>query len=261
MIPLIMPPLAGLTVLVTRPAIQAQGLCEQIEKLGGTALRLPLLHIKPLAIAPLAESYDLLLFISTNAVIHGQALIAAQPQARLAAVGAATAQALLDLGHAIDVVPHQAASSEALLAHPLLQSPPPNILIVRGNGGRELLRETLQARGSAVAMVEVYERVEADLDTAQVQAVQAALQAGDVDVISITSVAILQALLSSSRLHASAANPSLHEYVLNCTLLAGSARIAAAAKQAGWSGQYVIARSPEDSAMIDALTDWHTRAR
>lgn len=254
MIPLLVPPLAGLQVLVTRPALQAENLCQRIVSLGGEVLRLPVLAIEPRATALPTTAYDLLIFISTNAVQHGQAILAAQPQARIAAVGAATAQALQALGHAIDIAPEHAANSEALLAHPLLQNPPANVLIVRGSGGRELLHDTLIARGSRVDIVEVYERIAVTPAAEQYATLQRQLHDGELDVISVTSVDILralQALLDAGSL----------ELLHTCTLLAGSARIAKAARESGWQGEYIIADSPEDAALLAALTRWYTRAR
>lgn len=254
MIPLLIPPLTGLQVLVTRPALQAEALCAQILRLGGEVMRLPALSIQPTAVPLPAQPCDLLIFISTNAVAHGKAILDSQPQARLAAVGTATAQALIALGHRIDVMPEQAASSEALLAHPLLQTPPARILIVRGSGGRELLRDTLTARGSCVEIAEVYVRRPAQPDAVQLQTLRNHLQAQTLDVISVTSVEVLQAL------HAML-DPELRTLAQTCALLVGSPRIATLARQLGWCGEYIIAVSPEDAAMMTALTRWHTRAR
>lgn len=254
MIPLLIPPLTGLQILVTRPALQAEGLCKHIVDLGGTVLRLPALSIEAKSVELSAIHYDLLIFISSNAVQHGQAIVKAQSQARIAAVGSATAQALQTLGHNIDVTPEQAANSEALLAHPLLMNPPAKILIVRGNGGRELLRDTLTARGSTVDIAEVYVRQPATADAMQLALVTQQLQAGELDVISVTSVETLQALDAMF-------DPDTRQLAHACTLLAGSARIASAARDAGWQGECVIADSPEDARLVAALTRWYTRAR
>jgi uroporphyrinogen-III synthase len=243
-----------LQILVTRPALQAEPLCQRITSLGGEVLRLPVLTIEPRAAELPTAAYDLLIFISTNAVQHGRAVLAAQPQARIAAVGAATTQALQALGQDIDITPEHAANSETLLAHPLLQSPPANILIVRGSGGRELLRDTLMARGSNVDVIEVYERIAVMPDAAHFHALQTQLQNGELDIISITSVDILRALEA-------VLDDTTRALACQCKLLAGSARIAQAARESGWRGEQVIAESPEDTALITALTRWYTRAR
>lgn len=70
-------PLAGRTIVVTRPAAQADGLCAALAGLGAEALRFPLLTITPVhdpaAYAALharlrAGDFSLAFFVSPNAV-------------------------------------------------------------------------------------------------------------------------------------------------------------------------------------------------
>ena len=159
--------LAGLSVLVTRPEEQANPLCELIQSAHGRPIRFPTLEIlgpvdKKAVRAQLAElsKIDLLIFVSANAVRY------AFPQMpdnipldlQVAAVGAATAKTLDEYGLEPTLVPEQ-MDSEGLLAMPQLQDMAgKKILIVRGNGGRELLRETLEQRGASVDYIEAYRR-------------------------------------------------------------------------------------------------------
>ncbi len=76
-------------------------------------------------------------------------------------VGAATGAILADYG--LDASwPERGDDSEALLALPrlgeALARPDPKVLILRGEGGRELLAETLRARGVQVDILELYRR-------------------------------------------------------------------------------------------------------
>ena len=99
-------PLAGLGVVVTRPAAQAGPMVERLEALGARVVRLPLLAIEPpldleaaRAMVRAAATCDLAVFVSTNAVDHGLALLretcgGVPAGMRLAAIGLATAQAL-----------------------------------------------------------------------------------------------------------------------------------------------------------------------
>ena len=135
--------LAGLRVLVTRPAHQADSLCRMIEARGGKALRLPLLSIEPVTSAAVerqlhaARGYDWWIFTSTNAVQQARRLLPADWPAQLAAVGAATAAALESAGRDI-TTPQGAYSSEALLALPQFQQVRgQNILLVTGEGGHD----------------------------------------------------------------------------------------------------------------------------
>ncbi|HET9680094.1 MAG TPA: uroporphyrinogen-III synthase, partial [Gammaproteobacteria bacterium] len=164
--------LSGCGVLVTRPAAQAPTLAEAIEAAGGSALLFPVLVIEPvpLAIDPPPEA-DWYIFISPNAVKHGWPLVAAQAaNARIAAIGPGTAQALTQLGHPADVHP-QKGDSENLLAASVLQSMEgQRVVIVRGDGGRELIAETLKQRGAQVGYLEVYRRALSSESTAELNA-------------------------------------------------------------------------------------------
>ena len=123
MIPYLIPPLSGLSILVTRPALQSASLNNRLIALGAQVTLLPVIEIISRECQLPGQRYDLLIFISSNAVHHGQAILAAQPQARIAAVGTSPAQALISSGHQVDVTPELSASSEALLNHPLLKTP------------------------------------------------------------------------------------------------------------------------------------------
>ena len=157
-------------VLVTRPAGQAQGLCRLIEASGARAIHLPSIEILPPAdssaltrIIDELERFHLAVFVSVNAVTTGLSPIL---RARdwpgsvlLATVGPASQAAVEALGLTVDLVPDEDYSSEGLLALGALQAMQgKRVVIFRGNGGRNTLRDTLQARGAEVEYVEVYRR-------------------------------------------------------------------------------------------------------
>jgi uroporphyrinogen-III synthase len=164
--------LAGRTIVVTRPLAQSASLAAAIRAEGGEALVFPLLEIAPADDpGPLAEAaarladYALAIFISPNAVEH--ALPALLARGRLpaglipAAVGQGTVKALAAHGIAGCVAPDERFDSEALLALPALsagQVADRRIAIFRGDGGRELLADTLRERGATVDCVTCYRR-------------------------------------------------------------------------------------------------------
>lgn len=168
--------LGGRGVLVTRPAGQSAGLCELIASAGGVPIAFPTIEIRPLSDdstrARLNEPWDLMLFVSRNAVELALKLMASPPTAasgngrpQIGAVGRATAAALRAHGMAPDLVPDQGFDSEALLALPALTAVAGRrVLIVRGVGGRPLLGETLIERGAHVAYAEVYRRALPETD-------------------------------------------------------------------------------------------------
>jgi uroporphyrinogen-III synthase len=146
-----------------------------IEAAKGRAIRVPSIEIAPVAdpreaTALLAQSWDMLYFVSPNAVEQALALVpdGSWPGVeRLAAVGRATAQALSDAGRAPELVPEQRFDSESLLAMPeLADMRGRRVLIVRGEGGRALFADTLRARGAEVFFAEVYRRLRPAFDPA-----------------------------------------------------------------------------------------------
>lgn len=168
------PPLQGRAVLVTRPIHQSGRQASLIRDAGGEPVLFPTLAIEPLigndaaslALARLPD-FDYAIFISTNAVELGLALLAQAwpPQVRVVAVGDGTAAALRTHGFPDVIVPGVAADSDGLLALPELDRPSgKRVLIFRGQGGRELLAETLRRRGAEVAYVECYRRVRPERD-------------------------------------------------------------------------------------------------
>ena len=165
-------PLAGRTIVVTRPQAQAAPLVEAIAAAGGVPLVFPLLEISPAVDPqPLAEAaarfndYAFAVFISPNAVDYALPTILARgpwPAALTpAAVGQGTVKALVAHGVGGCIAPTERFDSEALLALPELAASRVagrRIAIFRGDGGRELLADTLRQRGAKVDCVTCYRR-------------------------------------------------------------------------------------------------------
>lgn len=165
-------PLAGKTIVVTRPQAQAAPLAEAIAAAGGTPLVFPLLEISPAADPqPLAEAaerladYALAVFISPNAVDYALPVLVAHgpwPSTLTpAAVGQGTVKALAAHGISGCVAPTERFDSEALLELPALAAERVagrRVAIFRGDGGRELLADTLRQRGATVDCIPCYRR-------------------------------------------------------------------------------------------------------
>lgn len=189
-------PLSGLCVLNPRPAGQARALTEALQAAGAEVMALPLLDISPLPMSPADERlllaldhYDGVICVSANAARLGlDAIAGCWPQwpwrLPLLAVGAATAEIALARGLSVRT-PAQ-ADSEGLLALPELQQVAgQRWLLLRGDEGRELIPETLRARGAGVDILPLYRRVLPD----GVAAAWAA-RARDPDVVLLSSRAI-----------------------------------------------------------------------
>jgi uroporphyrinogen-III synthase len=186
--------LRGRAVLVTRPAHQAQNLARLINEAGGEAVRFPALAIEtptdPARAKEVLASlrrFDLAVFVSPNAVDHGLALLGSSwPEAvPIAAVGEGSAAALRRKGILAAIVPAHGADSESLLAMPELSNlSSKRVLILRGEGGRELLAQELRRRGAEVTYAECYRRAQPRADPAELIG---RWERGGVDAVTVTS--------------------------------------------------------------------------
>lgn len=245
-------PLHGLTIVVTRPRDQAAQLAQTIEQAGGTPLLFPLLDITAVSdTKPLYEQisrlgqFNLAIFISPNAVRYGIAAIrtagAVPNSLKVAAVGQGSARALRESGITNVIAPAERFDSEGLLVLPELQNVAGwRVMIFRGDGGRELLGDTLKARGATVEYATCYQRSKPNQDVS-------ALLAAKPDAITVTSSEALgylwQMLTDSDR-----------AALRNTPLFAPHARIAGLAREQGW--QHVHLTGSGDDGLISALIAW-----
>ena len=268
------PPLAGLNIVVTRPREQAAQLAQRIAQDGGKVILFPLLEISPAAdpqplralLARLHE-FNLAIFISPNAVrygmeaVHatlspspspaggrgvrdssGEGKVSALPTAlKIATVGQGSAKALRELGVKEIIAPQDRFDSEALLMLPELQQVAGwRVVIFRGDGGRELLGDTLKARGATVEYAECYQR-------AKPQQNAAALLAADPHAITVTSSEALGYLWDML-------DEPGRTRLSSVPLFVPHARIAEAAQRLGW--REVVATAGGDDGIVAGLIAW-----
>ena len=238
--------LHGLGVLITRPRRQAQSLFDAIIDNGGKPHLFPTIEIIPPSKPDLcrtqlqnAAGYDDLIFISPNAVSFAIADIAIDHQ-RVFAIGSATAK-MLQQHHIPPCMPTgEKADSETLLASSLLgDMQGRRVLIIRGNGGRPLLGDTLIKRGAVVDYAEVYQRRCPDVDAASL--LQKWPQ--ETDVVIVTSNAIIDNLLHLCR---------NHPVVLQTPLVVISQRMRKHAQEQGFQ-QIQVAAGATETALLDTL--------
>jgi uroporphyrinogen-III synthase len=151
----------SINVLITRPGENGLALGKNLEMLNVSSNYLPLIKIYPCSVDPLLkEHYDIVVFVSPNAVIYGNKLPkAVLAKAQIAVVGKGSLKQLTLQNIKVDIAPDSHFTSEGLLALPELQViKGKTILIVRGKGGREKLRNSLLERGAEVDYLEVYQR-------------------------------------------------------------------------------------------------------
>lgn len=164
--------MSGWRLLLTRPEDESAALGVVLAEAGIFSSSLPLLVIEPIAAS------DTMRRVIRELSSYSAIIVVSKPAARIAVqlleqcghtgagpkwftVGAATAQILGS--HGLDVAfPAGGDDSEALLELPALRQavagPDPRVLIMRGEGGRELLAERLRALGASVDYLELYRR-------------------------------------------------------------------------------------------------------
>ena len=184
--------LAGRGLVITRPRDLAQPFARLLERRGARAIVFPAIEIQPLpapvTLARLAE-YDVALFVSPSAVRIALAAQPPWPPRLAAAVGEGTRRELERAGAPAVIAPTAGADSEALLALPEMRDlRDKRVLIVRGEGGRELLAESLAARGALVEHAVCYRRARPAADAAPLVA---AWRRGEVHALTVFSAQAL----------------------------------------------------------------------
>lgn len=257
-------PLAGVRVLVTRPAWPAARTAARLASLGAVPLVFPTLLIAPpadpAAVATLEAArarlaaFDAAIFVSPSAVEMFLAPYGAQPlalPARLAlyAPGPGTAEALAQVGAEDVTIPEdERYDAQGLLALPSLGPEAiagRRILIVRGERGRNDLPDTLLARGAQVEVIAAYR---SEAPATPPDGLLELLDRRSIDAISVMSSEAATNLVALVA-------PPRREALLALPLYASHPRIAETARTLGFSE--VITTQAGDAGLIAALLMRH----
>lgn len=191
--------LAGVGVLVTRPKHQSDALIAAIRDHGGRPVRFATIEIVARDAAGVAADVvklaapEIVIFVSSNAVEHG---LQYAEGARIAVVGPATAAAVEAAGRSVDIKSAEGFDSEHLLSSAdLFNVTGQRIRIIRGQDGRELLADTLRARGAQVDYLHVYERIAPLYSLDDVEALVEVWESGQINVVTAMSVASFRNLI------------------------------------------------------------------
>ena len=253
------PALAGRRVVVTRPPGQAAHMAALIRAAGGEPVLFPALEIldaqdlQPvLALIGRLDRFDLAIFISSNAVDKTLALVRARRDwpagLRVATVGRGSARALRRHGFDEVIAPSERFDSEALLdLAELKDMAGKRVVIFRGDGGRELLGDTLAARGAVVEYAECYRRARPEADPAPLLALCQRRELAAFTVTSSEGLANLRDLLGDAGRECLAGTP----------LFVPHERIAAAARALGV--RTVVLTGPGDEGLVAGLADFFAK--
>ncbi len=248
--------LAGRSVVITRPAGVSQGLETLVREAGGVPMLFPAIEIgdaqdpQPLqhAISNL-EQFDLAIFISPSAVEKAMTQItkfrSLPSTLRCAAIGPGGARALERFGvrQVIVADPRRGHyDSESLLASAFMQDMRgKRVVIFRGDGGRELLREALSARGATVLAITCYRRSQPTLDPAPLMQAWAR---GTVAAVIVTSSEGLRNLCQM-------VGAAGQNHLRKTLMVVPHPRIAASAREMGM--QQVFESASADEALVQTV--------
>lgn len=251
-------PLAGKGIVVTRPAHQARALARLIEAAGGRSILFPAIEIRDVEdtgpfvrLVDRLEEFDLAIFISPNAVDRAMSLIRTRRRLpaglRVATVGGGSVRALERHGVTGVIAPQGRYDSEALLE--LRETAAARrVVIFRGEGGRELLGDSLRARGTLVEYAECYRRARPDLDPTPLLDAWTRKQ---LDAVTVTSSDGVRNLFEM-------VGPSGRERLPHTPLFAPHPRIAETAR--GLGIEKAIVTGPGDKGLLTGLTDYFQNA-
>jgi len=182
--------------VVTRPAGQAAHFATALTEAGAIPVLYPVLEISDiedtgpvLDVAIRLDTFDLAVFVSPNAIEKALALILPRRSwpagLRVAALGKSSERELARNGIRDVISPPLRFDSEALLELPeLIDVRGKRVIIFRGDGGREVLGDTLKSRGASIEYVSCYRRTRPQLDPAPLLKLW---EVGQLDAVTLTS--------------------------------------------------------------------------
>ncbi len=201
-------PLFGKRIVVTRARPQAASLAGALATAGAQVIEMPATRIEPMDSAPLRralgrmDEFGWVMFTSQNAVrVFWNELRAMGRDARalagvkVAAVGPATADALLEHGIVVDVSPDRFVAEgllEALAGRRDVRGV--RMLYAAAEGARETLHEGLETLGAVVERVTLYRSVP---DAPGADELKARLTNGGVDLVTFTSASSVRAFVDA----------------------------------------------------------------
>jgi|TARA_B110000090_G_C13336877_1_gene429512 uroporphyrinogen-III synthase len=256
-----------LNVLITRPKEKGMQLAQQLKTIGINSLCQSFFDYQSYTSQQKIKDTltksppDIIIFVSVAAVIFANQSLSikqwlkkssSQPT-QFFAVGHATKKALNNCSIEHVICPKVQNSEGLLELLDLNEVQQKNILIVRGDGGREYLKNTLSKRGAKVNYLESYQRLWLTFNHAIVKQ----WHANQINVIVITSNALLQRIVDLIATFINTLAPDeqlvLTHWQKNCLWVVASARIAESAKALGLIN-VINAQGANDKAIIKALS-------
>jgi uroporphyrinogen-III synthase len=238
-------------VVLTRPQADSERLSQALQGEGFQTRVMPIMSIEAMPAAELAPSLSgdtLCIFISANAVRFGLPQLgpelARYSELTVIAVGNKTRDTLEAEGIHAEVPVR--ADSEGLLEMPALSAPDlRDVVIVKGEGGRELLASELTRRGARVTEWACYRRCWPDVDVSGLAEIGAGL---------VFQASSGEVLFRLAELLAGEGQADLFQ----SPIIVPSDRVVSLATEIGWT-QVIRAEDASDGAFMHALKQ-HTQS-
>jgi len=162
--------LSGRRVLITRPAHQSAALAQLLRDAGAVPVLAPTIRLVPPDDPAAAQqavdragSYAWIVFTSANGVQAFFDILRARGDdakalrnARIAAIGIKTSHALLESGHAADLVPQAYVAEDLAQALIAASKPSDRVLVFRAQEARDVLPQRLRAAGRIPDVIAAY---------------------------------------------------------------------------------------------------------
>ena len=247
--------LAGCGIVITRPVGEAERLAQLVREAGGVPMLHPAIALFDApdpqqldALIDRLDQFDLAIIISPSAVTKAMTRITARrtlpATLRLATIGPGGVRALARFGVSDVIHPTARADSESLLAMDFMCNVQgKRVVIFRGEGGRELLGDTLRARGATVEYAACYRRGKPHLDVA---ALNREAHAGRIHAVVFTSSEGVRNFCEGL------GEPGL-AWLREMPVFVPHARIASAARELGL--KRVVESAAGDDALLLSLMD------
>ncbi|MCQ9123928.1 uroporphyrinogen-III synthase [Rodentibacter caecimuris] len=244
-----------MAILVTRPDERGKQLADLLNQAGWVALYLPLFTFasgKELESLPgkldRLKSGDYVFLVSKSAVDFSAKTLKEvgfhwREDLQYFTVGQRTAQHFACQSEQFIRYPIEQENSEGLLALPQMQQlNGKQILILRGNGGREYFTEQAKKRGAMVETVECYRREPIIYNNDEQSSIY---KRSGVDTLVVTSLEILHALIKF-------VPETEQSWLKSCKLVTVSARIADVAKSQGWQ-TVILSPKADNQSLLKTL--------
>ena len=200
--------LFGKRVLVTRARSQASQLSTLIEDLGGEAIEFPVIKIVPpreeqpwKTVVQKLPTFDWVIFTSVNGVDSffnqlkkEKVDIRSLANAKIAAIGPKTAEALEDRGLLVNVLPMEYKAEGLLTVIEDQLTAGQSVLLPRADIARKVLPEELKKKGLQVTEIDAYETV---MDAENKEAIVQMLKNKEIDIVTFTSSSTVKNFLEA----------------------------------------------------------------